>query len=155
MIFGKKQFVKKPTPKVEAVVVTQPVPEPPPVVQEAKAEQPKPAGMVWIKDIYTAETMGNPDCYPFKDGRYYRKDLSPAGAVEWSRDGNGKVTNLHYLCPCGCGAVGNVPVNKEGKVEHAWAWDGNKELPTLAPSIQMLTQCRWHGFLRKGVWISC
>lgn len=158
-LIGKQ--LKKPTPKAATVKEPKPVVQDHPLVKAVLAqEQPKAGGMVWIKDIFTAETMGNPDCYPYKDGRFYRKDMSPAGAVEWSRntndqtDPNGQITHLHYLCPCGCGAVGNAPVNKGGKIAHAWEWDGNEEFPTLNPSIQMLTKCRWHGFLRKGVWIS-
>lgn len=30
----------------------------------------------------------------------------------------------------------------------AWDWDGNREWPTLSPSINVID--RWHGFLRKG-----
>src|ERR1700755_2440358 len=30
----------------------------------------------------------------------------------------------------------------------AWEWDGNKEAPTLSPSINVIG--RWHGYLRNG-----
>ena len=31
----------------------------------------------------------------------------------------------------------------------SWSWDGNREAPTLSPSIQVLPN-RWHGYLRNG-----
>lgn len=40
-----------------------------------------------------------------------------------------------------------------------WGWDGNRELPTLTPSINCLSEkdgkpaggCGWHGFITNGV----
>lgn len=33
-----------------------------------------------------------------------------------------------------------------------WMWDGNKETPTISPSIRVYTQDKtlWHGFLNAG-----
>lgn len=57
-----------------------------------------------------------------------------------------------FVCPCGCGQVLNIPVMKGPKVDGAWQWDGNRDVPTLHPSIKRLDGCKWHGWLRNGVW---
>lgn len=31
-----------------------------------------------------------------------------------------------------------------------WDWDGNREAPTLSPSILHHSEPKWHGFLRAG-----
>jgi hypothetical protein len=33
-------------------------------------------------------------------------------------------------------------------VESNWQWDGNREAPTLSPSVNVVG--RWHGYLRAG-----
>lgn len=77
----------------------------------------------------------------------FRKDV-PAGSVLWSECG----THLWYTCPCGCGELHCVPVKRNGN-SYGWDFTGSLYEPTLAPSIQITTGCRWHGFLQKGVWI--
>jgi len=63
---------------------------------------------------------------------------------------------LHFICPCGCGAHGAVQfrANAYDQSHPSWEWDGNRESPTLSPSIQRTTDCRWHGWLRDGFWVS-
>jgi hypothetical protein len=61
-----------------------------------------------------------------------------------------------------------VPAPGDRKVEHArlplqpsppnscgasWEWDGNREKPTLSPSIHCVGV--WHGYLRAGRFESC
>ncbi len=58
-------------------------------------------------------------------------------------------------CPCGCGSFMNLPIATGPKQERKWQWDGNREMPTLAPSIRDLSGCRWHGFLERGIWTPC
>jgi len=60
----------------------------------------------------------------------------------------------HILCncPCGCGSMMNLPIMTGEKHEHNWQWDGNRERPTLHPSIRDLSGCRFHGHLQGGVW---
>jgi hypothetical protein len=82
----------------------------------------------------------------------YNKTV-PAGTAEWRRhtDGCGKMAFLQFTCPCGCGAVGGLPVGGNG-----WQWDGNETEPTMAsPSILMCSPCAWHGCLKKGVFERC
>lgn len=39
--------------------------------------------------------------------------------------------------------------------ETSWKWDGDEVKPTLTPSIQKLSGCRWHGWLQGGVFKTC
>lgn len=43
-------------------------------------------------------------------------------------------------------------VNVGDKTRRMWQWDGNKESPTLSPSIHVFTgnKTLWHGYLRSG-----
>ena len=36
-----------------------------------------------------------------------------------------------------------------------WQWDGNRDSPTLSPSILNPEEGGWHGFLRSGVLEGC
>jgi len=81
-------------------------------------------------------------------GCWLRKDVAP-GASAWTTDFAGNLAVLRFSCPCGCGYVVSVPI-KPFDVR-GWSWDGDKEKPTLTPSIQKLSGCRWHGHLTKGV----
>jgi hypothetical protein len=74
----------------------------------------------------------------------------PAGAVEWEVYETGRI--LRFACPCGCGVVSAMPVADNGR--NGWVWDGNVEEPSLTPSVQMITPCRWHGYLIRGEWIA-
>lgn len=72
------------------------------------------------------------------------------GSAKWGTDQNGKIASLSFICPCGCRAVCAVPVYPGG-----WVWNGDLEKPTLTPSIQILNPCRWHGYLKAGVFEPC
>jgi len=75
------------------------------------------------------------------DGAWMLKDY-PSG-----------VTHLRYVCPCGCRGFGEIPVTAVADAaKHSWAWDGNREAPTLSPSIFRAHSCGWHGFFVAGVW---
>lgn len=79
------------------------------------------------------------------DGK--RPDLA-AGSAAWFGEEH---LSLVFICPCGCQTVRSVPVTGDRK----WTWDGNKELPTLTPSILIIGECGWHGFLTAGEWRTC
>lgn len=101
--------------------------------------------------------FGDEIVYEETDGRNhaYRKDLAPA-ASQWSSNQSGdEHAALIFICPCGCGSVHAIPVSKGEKTEKNWFWDGHAEQPTLSPSIQCLTPCRWHGHLVAGIFIQC
>lgn len=77
--------------------------------------------------------------------------LLPAGSAEWSKYFHGEAfASLIFICPCGCSKIRSVPVKGDRK----WNWDGNTELPTLTPSILIIGECGWHGYLTKGEWIT-
>lgn len=46
------------------------------------------------------------------------------------------------------GDIVSLPLCQGTKDPNRWLWDGNKEAPTLSPSINVIG--RWHGFLRAG-----
>lgn len=100
----------------------------------------------------------------FVEGFMYHDGLAPGAAwfvdARSSEEVNGKVVEkiipnavLRFSCPCGCGAVAALPIDKTFD-QRAWSWNGNKDLPSTQPSIQMLTPCRWHGYLTDGVFKS-
>jgi len=56
-------------------------------------------------------------------------------------------------CPCGCGGYFRLPIYTDTKTEEpSWEWNGNREKPTLKPSIRDLLTCKFHGHLTNGVW---
>lgn len=63
--------------------------------------------------------------------------------------------SIIYICPCGCGHLISLPIAIGEKLDHYWQWDGNREQPTLQPSIRRLDGCRFHGYLTAGVWTFC
>lgn len=66
---------------------------------------------------------------------------------------------LMFLCPA-CGEnhfLGVISARHNG----GWKWNGDKEKPTLVPSIYFASGhqhnghdngCRWHGYLTEGTW---
>lgn len=67
--------------------------------------------------------------------------------------------NIHFNCPCGCCQYSALPLYHEAETKPvgvtAWKWDGNLEVPTLDPSIRQMQGCKFHGFLKQGVWTFC
>jgi len=63
----------------------------------------------------------------------------------------GNIAGLNYVCPCGCGAI--APLNFKPEPSPSWHWDGNRQTPTLQPSVHH--RGHWHGWLRGGTWVSC
>lgn len=90
----------------------------------------------------------------------YRQGRLVVGAGSLERAGDFSIEaedrGLFYLCPCGCGAEGYLDFRSAENPQHpSWKWDGNREAPTLSPSILRTSGCRWHGYLRDGWWRSC
>lgn len=89
------------------------------------------------------------------DDGYSRPDLPP-GSAGWMSSVSGKEhVALEFTCPCGCGRIGAITVSQGQKEQNTWLWDGNVENPTLSPSIQKTSPCRWHGYLQNGMWVEC
>jgi len=76
------------------------------------------------------------------------------GAIE-ARKHDGALQGFAFRCPCGCGEEGwltTVPVGPD----RGWTFTGTIEAPTLHPSVlNSGMECRWHGWLRNGEWVSC
>jgi hypothetical protein len=68
---------------------------------------------------------------------------------------------LSLDCPCGCGVGCYVPFANplDGGPQYdaqGWQRTGDTfETLTLSPSIQRLSGCKWHGFIRNGEIITC
>lgn len=82
------------------------------------------------------------------------------GAFEYYAEGDRAVAGMVYICPCGCGSHGDLPFRPATPAHPSWQWDGNREAPTLDPSVHDIyrkdgqIKTHWHGWLRKGVWTS-
>lgn len=74
-----------------------------------------------------------------------------------SDEASGEVWGLAYICPCGCGDPGWLPFVRRFQPHdnHTWEWDGNRDLPTLQPSIRRTAGCHFHGYLQGAVWSAC
>lgn len=68
------------------------------------------------------------------------------GDIEY-RELGGVAMGFAFRCPC-CGGQSWLPVN----CPDGWEWDGNKEKPTLSPSIANRF-CSYHGYLRAGIFV--
>lgn len=73
------------------------------------------------------------------------EDGVPAGAYTFN-EAQGMIV---FVCPCGCGQMRSVPVAGQ----RGWTWNGDKNNPTITPSIQVVGECGFHGFLTNGEWI--
>lgn len=67
---------------------------------------------------------------------------------------DGTLVGIAFNCPCGCGREGYLPLDPSSPGPR-WDWDGNREAPTLTPSVLFKGGCEWHGFLTAGEWRSC
>lgn len=67
--------------------------------------------------------------------------------------------HLLFACP-GCGRMGSIRVTRP-KSEGGQSWElvagelTEPESLTLAPSINCVGCCGWHGYLRNGIFESC
>lgn len=78
---------------------------------------------------------------------------TPGGIKFGMLPGAEQPCGMLFTCPCGCGRDGWLPFRPE--TSPSWEWDGNREKPTLKPSVLQVGGCRWHGWLRAGVWEEC
>jgi hypothetical protein len=81
------------------------------------------------------------------------EEMNSPGCFRWSN------ACLMFVCPCGCESIAGVAVGKDmddrGGNHPVWQWNGDREKPTITPSIQLVGGCCWHGFLTDGVFKSC
>lgn len=93
----------------------------------------------------------------FKATRFGANPMPGAYSFEEATEGRGFWGWIKFSCPCGCGAPSRLPIGLKtkprrgidaGGIQATWEWDGNREAPTLTPSIHHIDH--WHGFLTKG-----
>lgn len=83
--------------------------------------------------------------------QWCRPDLAP-GTARWSRNMRDEIVGLCFVCPCGCGSIGDLMI-APGYGGPVWRLLNNDyDRPTLEPSVQKTSPCRWHGFLERGYW---
>ncbi|MBD3571621.1 hypothetical protein EJ082_01340 [Brevundimonas diminuta] len=76
------------------------------------------------------------------------------GAIEIRSYPDGSVGGIAFICPCGCKREGYLPVKPDDPGPR-WDWNGDRERPTLTPSVLFRGGCEWHGFLTAGEWRQC
>jgi hypothetical protein len=61
---------------------------------------------------------------------------------------------LLYTCPRHPGSMCGVPLKPLSNPPHnsGWTFDGNRDAPTLAPSVNCVGGCGWHGWIQAGTW---
>lgn len=95
---------------------------------------------------------------------------APAGAFRWTGlygvEAEGPF-GMNFKCPCGCGAVHGVGFDNRPAVWPGprWKWNGDKEKPTLDPSLGLGKSrddqtkgpdgYHWHGYLKAGIFEEC
>ncbi len=78
-----------------------------------------------------------------------------AGSICYQAPDEGAPWGVSFICPCGCGNEGWLNFRRHDDPS-GWEWDGNREAPTLSPSVlQSGMPCKWHGYLRGGEWVEC
>lgn len=97
-------------------------------------------GQTYVREGFVCESRA---------GDFAFKDIDCHGTRDPS-----KVDTLEFICPrtskyCGAILVGHLT---KPAINPSWQWDGNFEAPTLTPSVNCVSGCGWHGFLKAGVW---
>lgn len=83
--------------------------------------------------------------------QWCRPDLPP-GSARWSIGTNDQTVGLMFVCPCGCGSIGDLMI-VSGYGGSLWRLtNGNYRHPTFEPSVQKTSPCRWHGYMERGHW---
>jgi hypothetical protein len=83
--------------------------------------------------------------------QWCRTDLPPGSAC-WSLNTKGEIVGLMFVCPCGCGSIGDLSIAL-GYGGPVWKLtNSDYDKPTLEPSVQKTSPCRWHGFMERGHW---
>ena len=71
--------------------------------------------------------------------------------MEWFGEWNGRPKWLRFKCPKSSSTSRcQVPIEPQTDGRgNSWKWDGNRERPTLSPSIHC-TDCGYHFFITEG-----
>jgi hypothetical protein len=74
------------------------------------------------------------------------------GVFKFFTAADGRVAGMNFRCPCPCARL--TPIYFTGHEcagEPHWNWDGNRDAPTLSPSLHAVGH--WHGYLRGGFFV--
>jgi Family of unknown function (DUF6527) len=105
--------------------------------------------IIWVTDGYILDE--DKRVLHGDSEQWCRSDL-PNGSASWSLNTKDEVVGLLFVCPCGCGVVGSLSI-VPGYGGPVWRLaNDDYDLPTLKPSIQKTSPCRWHGFIERGWW---
>jgi hypothetical protein len=97
-------------------------------------------------------------------GRQYDNvaDLLNLGTVgDWAFSPEGELSAIWIRTPDGSpnGTMSRLPIAPIDSVQAWWEWDGNRDAPTISPSIHRLPivgfKAGWHGWMRVGWLESC
>lgn len=94
---------------------------------------------------------------------------APAGAFRYTtlygEPDDAPPSGMNFKCPCGCGSIHGARFRSVEPSAAVWTWDGNREKPTVAPSLGLHPSheghsvgadgYHWHGFLKAGVFEEC
>lgn len=103
------------------------------------------------------------NCRAIYDEASFDMDEVPPGHFHfYTNQGSDDLAGMLFGCPCGCGDLKSVDFRGHVERRPSWEWDGNKDSPTLHPSINILqldehgNRCgeHWHGWLKNGEFIS-
>lgn len=86
------------------------------------------------------------------DGYLHPRDLDPGTGNTHARRW---LDDFHVCLPVRvrrCYLFGIAERQNAGA--HEWKWDGNMKAPTLEPSLQQHSACKWHGFVRTGEFVN-
>jgi hypothetical protein len=76
-------------------------------------------------------------------------DLAENGQVgDWCFTNEDSFLWLRYPDGSECGDLVHLPISRDPQATRGWFWNGDREAPTLEPSINVIG--KWHGFLRAG-----
>jgi hypothetical protein len=76
-----------------------------------------------------------------------------AGVLHLIADGSGKPWLAVMHCPCGCGAMIQLPMSPPARP--CWHFRGTMQAPSLWPSVRRKAGCRSHFILRGGSVLWC
>lgn len=79
-------------------------------------------------------------------------DRRPGAFKYFAADDGLSVAGMNFRCPCPCARLTTIYFTGHAEAnDPSWDWDGNRERPTLSPSLHAVGH--WHGYLRGGFFV--
>ena len=101
--------------------------------------------MTLRKDLYDLKTNGQLGDWCFSknsDAIFLRYPISDEEWAKWCNFSREEAPEMDR------GDIVHLPIVVGNNNPGHWGWDGNREAPTITPSINVIG--RWHGYLRVG-----